>query len=159
MHFDDEARLIEKLRKIEALFARTDVAGERSAAESAAERIRGRLRQLEKAEKAIEFRFSFPDDWSRSLFIALLRRYGVEPFRYRGQRRTTLMARVTKTFVNEVLWPEFRELNATLREHLDSVTRRVIHRAIHGDVTEAEERSEPAPPPGTGQGALAFESR
>lgn len=136
----DEARLVEKLRKIEALFARATSAGERAAAENARDRIRRRLEQLEKSERAIEFRFSLPDAWSKSLFIALLRRYGIEPYRYSGQRRTTVMARVTRTFAEEVLWPEYQQLNATLREHLESVTRRVIARAIHGDPTDARER-------------------
>jgi hypothetical protein len=27
--------------------------------------------------------FSIPDNWSRQLFIALCRRYGINPFRYR----------------------------------------------------------------------------
>jgi hypothetical protein len=136
----DEARLVEKLRKIEALFARATSAGERAAAENARDRIRRRLEQLEKSERVIEFRFSLPDAWSKSLFIALLRRYGIEPYRYSGQRRTTVMARVTRTFAEEVLWPEYQQLNATLREHLESVTRRVIARAIHGDPADARER-------------------
>jgi len=42
-----ERRLIEKLRKIEALFARTSTPGERAAAAHAWERIRESLRQLE----------------------------------------------------------------------------------------------------------------
>lgn len=141
----EEARLVEKLRKIELLFARTDVAGERAAAESALERIRDRLDQLARAEPPVEFRFSLPDAWSKSLFLALLRRYGLEPYRYRGQRRTTVMVRVTRTFADQVLWPEFRELDATLRQHLDSVTRRIIETAIHGDVRDAEERPGDAP--------------
>ena len=140
MNESEEARLVEKLRKIERLFARTDVAGERAAAESALERIRERLDQLERTEPPVEFRFSLPDAWSKSLFLALLRRYGLAPYRYRGQRRTTVMVRVTRTFADQVLWPEFRELDATLREHLDSVTRRIIATAIHGDVRDAEER-------------------
>ena len=45
---DEESRLIEKLRKIETLFARTTNPGERQAAESALERIRRRLNELEK---------------------------------------------------------------------------------------------------------------
>jgi len=145
MHTDDEQRLIEKLRKIEALFARSSSPGERVAAEHAAERIRQRLIQLEKVEQPIEFRFSLPDTWSRSLFVALLRRYGVEPYRYRGQRRTTVMARVTRTFATEVLWPEFQQLNQTLRDHLESVTHRVIRQAIHGSDSDVVEKpgSEP----------------
>jgi hypothetical protein len=140
MQSDEEQRLIEKLRKIEGLFARSSTPGERVAAEHAAERIRERLRQLEKVERATEFRFSLPDRWSRSLFVALLRRYGVEPYRYHGQRRTTVMARVTPTFATEVLWPEFQQLHNTLRDHLESVTHRVIRQAIHGNDAEAAEK-------------------
>lgn len=133
-----EERLIAKLRKIEALFARPSTPGERLAAENARGRIRQRLRQLEKSERPVEFRFSFPDAWSQSLFIAVLRRYGLTPYRYGGQRRTTVMTKATTTFVNETLWPEFQELNATLRTHLESVTKRVIANAIHEDDSEIE---------------------
>jgi len=139
MH-SEEDRLVSKLRKIEALFARPATQGEKVAAENALERIRERLRLLDKAEPALEYKFTFHDSWSKSLFIALLRRYGISPFRYRGQRHTTVMARVARTFVNETLWPEFQELNSTLRAHLQSVTERVIHQAIHGDATDVEER-------------------
>lgn len=157
MQEDDEGRLIEKLRKIEALFARATSAGERTAAENARDRIRQRLEQLEQSERAVEYRFSLPDAWSKSLFIALLRRYGIEPYRYAGQRRTTVMARVTRTFAAEVLWPEYQELTATLRAHLESVTRRVIARAIHGNPAEAEERPGQEPRAGSTRGFLGDE--
>jgi hypothetical protein len=157
MHEDEEARLVEKLRKIEALFARAASAGERAAAEGARDRIRQRLEQLEKSERAVEYRFSLPDAWSKSLFIALLRRYGIEPYRYSGQRRTTVMARVTRTFAEEVLWPEYQQLNATLRAHLESVTRRVIARAIHGDQADAKERPGQQPKAGSPQGFFGAE--
>ena len=142
MSIDEEDRLIEKLRKIELLFARSPFPGEQAAAENAADRIRHRIRQLEKAERAVEFRFSLPDAWSKALFIALLRRYNLSPYRYRGQRRTTVMVRVTASIVNEVLWPEFQELNGTLRAHLDSVTSNIIKRAIHANDGDVEERTE-----------------
>lgn len=142
---DEEARLIEKLRKIEALFARSTTPGERVAAENARERIQARLHRLEAVERAIEYRFSLPDAWSKALFIALLRRYGLSPYRYRGQRRTTVVVRVMRSFVEEVLWPEFQQLDATLRSHLDAVTKRVIARAVHGDDSEVEERPEQGP--------------
>lgn len=157
MQADDEDRLVEKLRKIEALFARSTTAGERVAAENAAERIRQRLQQFEKLERSIEFRFSFTDSWSQSLFTALLRRYGVEPFRYRGQRRTTVMAKVTRSFVNDVLWPEFRELNQTLRDHLGAVTQRVIQQAIHAQKEEVAERPAQQTRGASKQSTLTFE--
>src|SRR6266516_468817 len=52
---DEESRLIEKLRKIETLFERTTNPGERQAAESALERIRRRLAELEKTERLLSF--------------------------------------------------------------------------------------------------------
>ncbi len=157
MQQDEEERLVEKLRKIEALFARSTTPGERVAAENAGERIRQRLRQLERVERAIEYRFTVADGWSKQLFIALLRRYGVRPYRYRGQRRTTVMAKVTRSFVSDVLWPEFQQLDATLRAHLDSVTKRVIATALHGDDSDVEERPEAEPRGAAQQGAPALE--
>ena len=157
MHEEEEERLIEKLRKIEALFARATSAGERTAAENARDRIRQRLEQLERSERVIEYRFSLPDAWSKSLFIALLRRYGIDPYRYSGQRRTTVMARVTRTFADEVLWPEYQQLNAMLRAHLESITKRVIAEAIHGDQADAEERSGQEPKSRLPQGFLGAE--
>jgi hypothetical protein len=153
---DSESRLIEKLRKIELLFARSTFPGEQAAAETAANRIRHRILQLEKAERTIEFRFSLPDTWSKALFIALLRRYNMSPYRYRGQRRTTVMVKVTASFVNEVLWPEFQELNASLRDHLDSVTSNIIKRAIHDNDADLEERSEGPQGTSEGQSTLTF---
>jgi len=157
VHEAEEERLIEKLRKIEALFARATSAGERTAAENARDRIRQRLEQLEKSERVIEYRFSLPDAWSKSLFIALLRRYGIDPYRYSGQRRTTVMARVTRTFADEVLWPEYQQLNAMLRAHLESITKRVIAQAIHGDQADAEERPGQGPKARLPQGFLGTE--
>jgi hypothetical protein len=51
-----------------------------------------------------------------------------------------VQVKVAASFVNEVLWPEFRQLNATLRSHLDSVTNRIIHQAIHGGDVDVEQR-------------------
>ena len=139
-----EEQLVEKLRRIEALHARPGSEGERLAAERARERILERLRQLEASEPPIEFRFSLADQWSRHLFVALLRRYGVSPYRYRGQRRTTVMARLSRAFVNETLWPEFMELQQTLSSYFDALTDRVIEQALEVSASEAEERPEMA---------------
>jgi hypothetical protein len=128
---------------IEALFAGTTYEGERTAAADAMQRIRDRLRSLEKSDKPIEFRFAMPDMWSRKLFIALLRRYGIKPYRYSGQRHTTVMARVPSRFVDETLWPEFERLVETLRIYIHEVTNRVISEAIFADTSEAQEEKSP----------------
>jgi hypothetical protein len=52
-----EGTLLEKLRKIEALYARTTVDGEKEAARRAAERIRTRLAELRGHEKDAVLRY------------------------------------------------------------------------------------------------------
>jgi hypothetical protein len=138
----DDARLREKLRKIEALFAGAGTAGEQAAAGAAAERIRRRIADIARTEAPVEVRFSIPDPWSRQLFIALCRRYGVKPYRYRRMQRQTIVVKAPKSFLNTVLWPEFRELNAILADYLSSVTARVIREEVHSDVSDAEEVAE-----------------
>ncbi len=139
---DERIRLIEKLHRIEALFAGAATPGERVAAANALERMQARLHNLQKQDPPLEFKFTLTDLWSQRLFAALLRRYGIRPFRYSRQRHTTVMAVVPKTFVDETLWPEFQELNKTLRTYLDEVTAQIIKDGIYPDNSEPEVRQE-----------------
>ena len=148
--FDEERELLETLAKVEALFADTGFAGERSAAAGAMERIRERLRRLQETDKPVEMRFSLGNYWSKKLFLALLRRYGIAPYRYPGQRYTTVMAGVPKRFVDETLWPEFQQLNAELTRYMNAVTDRIIKAAVFPDDSDAETRSAPAALPPAG---------
>ena len=75
-----EEQLRARLRKIEALFAGAATPGERGAAEAA------------RTAAPIELQFSIADPWSRQLFLALARRYGLRPYRYSRQRRATVHA-------------------------------------------------------------------
>ncbi len=133
-----ETDLFEKLRKIERLYAGATTPGEKEAAADAMARIRQRLGDTAKVDKPIEYRFTLTDGWSKKLFIALLRRYELRPYRYARQRRNTVMVRVPRGFVNETLWPEFLELSEVLKSYLDDLTNRVIADAIHQDDGEEE---------------------
>jgi hypothetical protein len=139
-----EQTLRAKLRKIEALFAGAATEGEKVAAGAAAERIRERLGRTAGNEGSIEIKFSIPDVWSRQLFIALSRRYGVRPFRYRRMHRQSIVVRAPKSFINQVLWPEFEELNAALTDYLSEITNRVIREEVHGETSDADEVDETA---------------
>ncbi len=140
----DEAKLIEKLRLIEALFSGATTPGEREAAALARERILERLKHVEKEDPPIEYRFSMSDMWSRKVFVSLLRRYNIRPYRYSRQRHTTVMAKVSKRFVDETLWPEYLEISRTLKTYLSEVTERVVSQVICKDNSEAEIVDEPA---------------
>ena len=138
-----EQSLREKLRKIEALFAGAASEGEKVAAGAAAERIRDRLGQAAGKEKEIEVKFSISDVWSRQLFVALCRRYGLRPFRYRRMHRQSIIIRAPKSFVEQILWPEFEELDTALTAYLSEITERVIREEVHGETGDADEVDEP----------------
>ena len=134
----DEARLVEKLRAIEALYAGAMTPGERDAADRARQRIIARIAEVQSRDPAEEFAFSMTDPWSRRLFIALLKRYELRPYRYRRQRQTTVMAKMPKSFADEILMPEFNKLCSTLYEYLDGVTDRVLAQVFDADGSDAE---------------------
>lgn len=134
----NETKLIEKLKLIEALFAGATTEGEKDAAFNALQRIKERLKEIQKTDPPVEYKFTMSNMWSRKLFVALLRRYDIKPFRYYRQRQTTVMAVVSKTFVDETLWPEFEEFDKILESYLDDITNKVISEAIHDDNSEAE---------------------
>ena len=138
-----EQLLREKLRKIEALFAGAATDGERLAAGAAADRIRERLDQAASTEEEIEVKFSITDIWSRQLFVALCRRYGLRPFRYPRMHRQSIIIRAPKSFIDQVLWPEFEELSAALTAYLSEITEKVIREEVHGETGEADEVDEP----------------
>ena len=140
-----EQELIEKLEKIERLFAGATCDGERGAASNARDRIQAKLAisQKEKSEESIEYRFSMNDMWTRKLFTALLRSYGIAPYRYKRQRYTTVMAKVSPKFCDETIWPEFQALSKVLKEYVSAITEKVISEHIYKDASEATVMTEP----------------
>ena len=140
-----EQELRQKLRKIAALFEGATSAGERDAAAAALNRVRAALKAAESKERTIEMNFRLPDQWSRRLFLALCRRYGLKPFRYTRQRHSTVVLRAPEAFIRETLWPEYVEISRALEEYLNDATQRIIREEVFGDAAEAEERAESPP--------------
>lgn len=133
-----EQDLFDKLRKIERLYAGAATPGEKEAAADAIARIKRRIGETAKVDHPIEYKFTLADGWSRKLFIALLRRYELKPYRRARQRRNTVMVKVPRSFVDETLWPEFLALSEVLKNYLDEVTERVIAQGIHADGSDEE---------------------
>lgn len=136
----DFPSLVAKLRHIEALFAGATTPGERDAADAARDRIQQRLSELAAASPPVELTYTLQNPWSKMLFVALARRYGLKPYRYRRQRYTTVTLRVSPRFSDETLWPEFLKLDRELMAQLDTLTQQVIAQAIHADTSDAVER-------------------
>lgn len=140
---DEERELIRRLKLVEALHAGGATEGERQAASEAAKRIRERLNSYA-GLRVSEFTFKMENQWERKLFMALLRRYGIRPYRYPRQRYTTVIARVPEKFVAETLWPTYLEMSQALQRYMNRVTDRIIGEAIHEDPSDAVVVVEPA---------------
>ncbi len=132
----NEQDLVEKLRRIHALYVGATTEGERIAAQSAYARVGSRL-EKERRRTPTEYRFTMTNHFQRRLLTALARRHGLRPYRYHRQRHTTVMLQASPDFVDEVLWPEFEQLSSTLTAFLDEVTDRVIAAAVHEDASDA----------------------
>lgn len=135
-----EQELREKLRKIAALFEGATTAGERDAAAAAIERVKRALAGMQQTERPVETQFTLPDRWQRRLFAALCRRYGLDPYRYKRQRYTTVIVRAPRSFIDRTLWPEYLELKAALDAYLNEATERIIREEVYRDAGEAPER-------------------
>ncbi len=136
-----EQELREKLRKISALFEGATTPGERSAAAAAIARVKESLGKLVTVEHTIEMQFTLTDQWQRRLFSALCRRYGLEPYRYKRQRYTTVVVRAPQSFITRTLWPEYQQLQMALNAYLNEATDRIIREEVFGDAAEAKERA------------------
>jgi hypothetical protein len=137
-----ERELREKLRKISALFEGATSQGEREAAAAAIDRVRKALAAQQLIEQPVVMQFTNLDRWHRRLFLALCRRYGLNPFRYPRQRHSTITLRAPKSFLNGTLWPEFLEIREALDEYLNEATERIIREEVFGDTSDAEEHAE-----------------
>jgi len=135
-----EQQLREQLRKISALYEGATTPGERSAAAAAIERVKKAIAAIAYTEPLSEFQFTLTDLWQRRLFTALCRRYGLEPFRYKRQRYTTVVVRAPKTFVNRTLWPEYQQLRQALNRYLHDATDQIIREEVYGDIHEGKPR-------------------
>ncbi len=123
----EDSDLKAKLAKLEALFRRAGSPGEKSAAGAAIERLQGRLAGSgEKREPEVELQHSLPDVWSAELFRAVCRKHGVRPYRYRRQRRTTVMVRAREREFDRRAWQECRRLHDELADCFNDVTDHLV---------------------------------
>ncbi len=131
----DQQKLIEKFIKIQALFNNAGTEGEKEAAFAAMGRIKDEI-DKNKNMREQEFQFSFDNPWSRTLFIALLRKNKIEPFRRHRQKRSTVMAKIKSEFCKNVLWPEFLKLNDELNHFLSQTAQEIIRKAVNSNFSE-----------------------
>ncbi len=68
-----------------------------------------------------------------------------EAHRYHRQQGSTAMVRGPERFLDQVLWPEFSELDQALQVYLHQVMPRVIREEVDADASEPREVSEAIP--------------
>ena len=132
----DTEKLLEKIRKVEALIAGATTEGEKNAAILAKNRLdRRRLEKLEFEIETKEYALYTQDSWHKKLLLALCRKHGVKPYRYRRQKYTTVMVNINEDFLNDVLRKEYLEYSKHLETLVQEITDEII-RKIHEDEEE-----------------------
>ena len=124
-------KIREKLRKLEALFAdKAATPGEKVAAGVALEKLLKKLAEARLNNEEVTMNFHLQDMWNRKLFVALCRRYNLHPYSKYRQKYTTVVVKAPKSFINEVLWPEYLEMSDVLTEYLEETTSKIIQQEI-----------------------------
>ncbi len=62
------------------------------------------------------------NDWDIAVFHAVVKRYGLTAYRYRKQRKSTILVRCSKQFMHELLWPIYAELSNGLHVRFTQLT-------------------------------------
>jgi len=117
--------ITDKIRKIEALISGAKSDGERQAAEFAKQRLQDKI-----AAQPIEYTVRVNSPWKKKLFLAICNKHGLRPYRYMRQKYTTTMVRVSKAFMDSILWPEFNKYAAMLDKLSDEILTDLISK-IH----------------------------
>ena len=120
----------EKMKKVEALIARAGTEGERQSAIFAKERL-----QKSVAEIVVEYTIRMNDVWHKRLFTAICHKYALNPYRYYRQKYTTVMVKISKEFLDVVVWPEYLKYAKILEELVDEIASEVIKK-IHKEENE-----------------------
>lgn len=122
MNFEHlEQELIGSFHSIENKYAAVSGQGEITADE-AKERIIVRLRESASAPDVLELQCNMKNDWETFVFHALLKRYSIKPYRYRKQRKSTILVRASKELMDTLVWPIFMDLTAELHARFTAVT-------------------------------------
>ncbi|MEQ8238735.1 MAG: hypothetical protein RIA69_05955 [Cyclobacteriaceae bacterium] len=136
--------LLNKISKIEALILGASTNGEKNAALSAKERILNKHPHLEIHREPKEYSLQTSGEWNKKLLIAICRKYGVKPYRYKRQKYTTVMVNINEDFLNEILWKEYTEYSNHLNRLIEEITESLISKIhkyeeediIHGNLTQ-----------------------
>lgn len=86
--------------------------------------------QYRQVEQPVEWTYRVNNYFEKRLLQAVLKKYGLESYRYSGQRYTTLNVMITRRLSNEVVWLQYLEMCEVLRKYLDEVTNDVIKKAM-----------------------------
>jgi hypothetical protein len=140
----DDATALDRMRTLEARFLALPDGADLTAVRAGVERLRAQLAETRSRERDEVFTTSIPDPCARAVFLALCRRYGLNPHRHARQRRATVVVAAPPSFYEGVLWPEFQALSDVLYESFLSLTTRTLHEvlAVRGDEGITVERGD-----------------
>jgi len=65
----DEQNLIDKLKRIEALFSGATTEGEKVAAGNAIDKIQNKLKGIQKKDPPVEYKFTLSNEWSKNFSL------------------------------------------------------------------------------------------
>ena len=141
----DEPILVMRLRQVEAELAPGLVRVADGPAPDPRARVVARREASELTDPPMEHHFRVPEPAQRRLLTALLRRYGLTPYRYPRQTEVDVMVRMSIAFEAELFDPIHRAMKAELARFVEAAVERVAAEALHWDSSDAGESVDDVP--------------
>lgn len=68
--------------------------------------------------------------------MAICQKHGFQTYRYQRQKYTTARLRISKTMMDEVVWPDYMQYAKMLRELLEDIMKDLINKIHQVDEEE-----------------------
>ncbi len=132
-----EHDLVMRMRQVEADLAPAPTPlADGQPGPDARQRIAMRREAIEQTDPPMEHHFQVKDAAERRLLAALLRRYGLTPYRYPRQGENDLMVRMSLSFEDELLHPIRAALQREWAAFRLAAMERVAAEALHWDTSD-----------------------
>ncbi len=141
----NEQDLVSKLLAVEARLAPPVIDDEAEAAPDPRTRILQRREAIERTDPPIEHHFQIKEPHQRRVFTALLRRYGLVPYRYPRQSERDVMVQLSMAFESQLLAPIHAEMKAEVAAFFVASMERVAGQALYWDTSDAGQATDDVP--------------
>lgn len=95
------------------------------------EPFKKKLKDISHLEEIYEIIVNTKTDWNRQIFLALCEKYNLEPYRYKGEKKTTIKLETTMDFMENILWPDYKKFTKIYHKSMEDILKKCIEKILY----------------------------